>query len=148
MTRVWWFALAAATAVLIAAGFAMWYVLLPPLPVAKLEALQPDQLPAPSPRADLAAAQSALTARPLWGRDASTVGPASTDLPWRFVGAVGVGTARATPAFVLISIGDQEPEIRRVGDALPGGAIITRIRHDQICVRVDGRERTLPLSSL
>lgn len=122
-----------------------WYFIPTPAVVAPSVVAEAFSVPT-APQVD-AGIGGRLAAQPVWGVRKSAAASAATDAPWRFVGAVG---ARENPkdAFVLVSIDGKDPETRRVGDTLPGGATIVRIRHDQICVRIDGQERTLSVSSL
>jgi hypothetical protein len=149
MTRV-----AAALVMLLAVCVALFWWLLPPVPQSRAATLTPEpfDLPAP-PNLSVQQMLSQLTDQPVWGKATSAAVAGSTDVPWRFVGAVGVRPGAASVSsphagFVLLSFDNKEPEARRVGDVLPGGAVITRIGSDTICIRIDGRERKLPLSSL
>lgn len=91
---------------------------------------------------------AALAERNIWGAtETPAQGAATQAVParpltppdWRILAAVVTAKERV----VVVRIGAEYPQELRIGDALPGGAIIREIEPDRLVVQIDGRRRIL-----
>ena len=85
---------------------------------------------------------AAIGAANLWGAVVQTTSTASLNDPeWRFSGV----TVNGQEKLVMITIEGLAMQTLKVGDLLPGGAKITKISDDHICLLIKGKNRTLDL---
>jgi hypothetical protein len=127
---------------LLVTAASMWW-LIPKPQVTARPLSKADAFVLPTPPPVLPGSLAATVSGSFFGAAAARADEAVATPPWRFVGAVA---AQADP-FVLVSFDSKDPEVRRIGDTLPGGARIVRIRHDRICIRLGDSERTLKIYS-
>ena len=77
----------------------------------------------------------------LWGVVQEPPRATSNEPDWRFAGVAVNGAER----MVMIRIGSQPVQLLKTGDILPGGARITGITSDHLCLSIDGKQRKLDL---
>ncbi len=61
----------------------------------------------------------------------------NTPKTWKIVGVV----RQPKEPFALLSFDGREPEVRKLGDLLPGGSTLAAVGTDHICVYIDGDKR-------
>jgi hypothetical protein len=97
------------------------------------------------PGTDAGDAAKVLAERNIWGAAPApaqaAAGPAAPLTPpdWRILATAVSGADRV----VLIRIGTEPPQELRVGDKLPGGAIIRAVQSDRLVLQLDGKRRIL-----
>jgi hypothetical protein len=135
-----------AAACLLAAAGGWLATALPEMPHGKEEAIE-WKLPTLA-AADAVRASQVLAGRNIWDASAApgaATGPAQPLTPpdWRIMAAVVAGKDRTA----LIRVGNEAPFELRVGDKLPGGAIIRGIEVDRLIIELNGKRRILRLSA-
>jgi hypothetical protein len=98
--------------------------------------------------AEAGKASQVLAGRNFWDASAAPAvptGPAQPLTPpdWRIMAAVVSGENRTA----LIRVGNETPYELRVGDKLPGGAIIRGIEVDRLTIELNGKRRILRLTA-
>lgn len=115
----------------------------PDLPLAKLMRFPDEQwslAQAPSP--DLKKVYEYLSVASIWGNvEVVKKEDEERDPAWRFLAILNNGTEK----IVVLDVEKQPNRQLKVGDKLPGGAKIHAIRHDSLCVIVNGKKRLLPI---
>jgi hypothetical protein len=97
--------------------------------------------------ADAVQASKMLASRSIWGAAAPPPGaPAGPTRPltppdWRILATVVAGKDRTA----LIRIGTEPAYELRIGDKLPGGAVVRDIGADRLIIELDGKRRALRL---
>lgn len=97
---------------------------------------------------EAARASRVLAGGNIWDATAASGAPAGPTQPltppdWRIMAAVVAGNDR----LALIRVGNEPPYELRVGDRLPGGAIIRGIEADRLTIELNGKRRILRLSA-
>lgn len=85
-----------------------------------------------------------LGRKSLWGRlpEVEAAKPLN-DPEWRFMGFVAIGQER----FLIIKIEGQPEQRLTVNDKLPGGSKILAIENDRVCLLVNGKKRSLGVTT-
>jgi hypothetical protein len=136
-----------AVACLLAAVGGWLMTALPELPRGTDDAVE-WRLPLPA-TPEAANASQVLAGRNIWDATAAApgvpTGPAQPLTPpdWRIMAAVIAGKDRSA----LIRVGSEPPYELRIGDKLPGGAIIRGIEADRLIIELNGKRRILRLSA-
>ena len=117
-----------------------------------LDGMVPWRLPSTT-SADAHQASKILATRSIWEVVAPPVGAAAgaaaapgrplTPPDWRIIAAVVAGNDR----IALIRIGGEPVYELRIGDKLPGGAVIRDIEADRLIIELNGKRRALKLSA-
>ena len=117
---------------------------MPGLPASKNVQLaeEPWSLAEPRPM-DVNKASAYLATTPMWGNVEVVASEREViDPAWRILAAM----ARGHEKYLMIAIDKQPDQQLKIGDRLPGGAKIEDIRQDEVCVLINGKKRTLPVS--
>lgn len=130
--------------VMLASGLSWWLAPGPQTPQAAQTRVDAWTLPLASRSHTDKSAEKAVTAinaASLWGAVQTEAKEVLIDPEWRFAGI----TVNGREKLVMLRVEGQAMQTLKVGDQLPGGAKITDIKDDHLCLLIKGKQRKLDL---